>query len=350
MQLTPIDPPAAPRARPRRLRAIAPLSVCAVFAAVGCSELVASPARIARLSRSIVAATRAGAYTCAPEELALARANVEFAQMELAQGDPTRAAQHLDVAEENIGAAEVLIPHSLCAGNSSRVSEQLNTPAALDRDGDGIPDAVDRCPDEPEDKDGHLDADGCIDADNDADGVPDAIDACPNDAEDHDNFADEDGCPDPDNDADGVVDAQDACPDSPGRIETHGCPSKSYAGLSVGERELRLASPIVFGAAATIRSVSYTALDSIAQLLRDERRMTLEIGGHTDSRGDAERNLVLSQQQADSVRNYLIEHGVEATRLTARGYGETRPIESNSTSRGRAINRRVEFVRTDRAQ
>jgi OOP family OmpA-OmpF porin len=111
-----------------------------------------------------------------------------------------------------------------------------------------------------------------------------------------------------------------------------------------------LSAPIVFaGNSATIRSVSFAVLDTVAQLLRDQPRMTLEIGGHTDSQGDDAENLLLSQEQAVSVRDYLVDHGVDQARLTARGYGETRPIESNSTSQGRAINRRIELVRTDRA-
>jgi OOP family OmpA-OmpF porin len=103
------------------------------------------------------------------------------------------------------------------------------------------------------------------------------------------------------------------------------------------------------GDTPNLKTQAHATLDSVVQILRDHPRMTLEIAAHTDSRGDEERNLLLSQQQAESVRKYLVDHGVEASRLTARGYGETRPIESNSTSRGRAINRRVELIRTDRA-
>src|SRR5262249_25783383 len=84
-----------------------------------------------------------------------------------------------------------------------------------DTDGDGINDDVDKCPQEPEDKDGFQDDDGCPDSDNDSDGIPDAADKCPNEPEDKDGFQDDDGCPDPDNDGDGVPDAQDKCPDQP---------------------------------------------------------------------------------------------------------------------------------------
>jgi hypothetical protein len=84
-----------------------------------------------------------------------------------------------------------------------------------DRDGDGIADAFDKCPDEPEDKDGFQDADGCPDPDNDMDGIPDAKDQCPNEPEDKDGFQDEDGCPDPDNDKDGIPDVKDKCPNEP---------------------------------------------------------------------------------------------------------------------------------------
>jgi outer membrane protein OmpA-like peptidoglycan-associated protein len=81
-----------------------------------------------------------------------------------------------------------------------------------DRDKDGIPDADDKCPDTPEDKDGYQDEDGCPEPDNDGDNIPDVRDKCPNQAEDFDQFQDEDGCPEPDNDQDGVLDVKDACP------------------------------------------------------------------------------------------------------------------------------------------
>jgi OmpA-OmpF porin, OOP family len=104
-------------------------------------------------------------------------------------------------------------------------------PDFSDRDGDGIYDAEDRCPDEPEDFDGYKDTDGCPDPDNDGDGIPDAQDKCPNDPEDFDQFQDEDGCPELDNDGDGIPDLNDACPnaaeDGKGKRPNDGCPSST---------------------------------------------------------------------------------------------------------------------------
>jgi hypothetical protein len=102
-------------------------------------------------------------------------------------------------------------------------------PDFRDRDHDGVYDLDDKCPDQPEDRDGFNDNDGCPDLDNDNDGIPDAADKCPNDAEDMDQFEDEDGCPDLDNDKDGIPDLNDACPnaaeDGQGKRPKDGCPS-----------------------------------------------------------------------------------------------------------------------------
>jgi OOP family OmpA-OmpF porin len=102
-------------------------------------------------------------------------------------------------------------------------------PDFRDRDHDGVYDTEDKCPDQPEDRDGFQDEDGCPDPDNDGDGIPDVKDKCPNQAEDIDEFQDEDGCPDPDNDGDGIPDINDACPNAPedhkGKHPNDGCPS-----------------------------------------------------------------------------------------------------------------------------
>ncbi len=99
-----------------------------------------------------------------------------------------------------------------------------------DRDGDGMSDARDLCPDDPEDLDGFEDADGCPDLDNDGDGIADVDDLCPSVAEDRDGFEEEDGCPDPDNDQDGILDFDDHCPNQPetmnGFDDYDGCPDR----------------------------------------------------------------------------------------------------------------------------
>jgi outer membrane protein OmpA-like peptidoglycan-associated protein len=106
-------------------------------------------------------------------------------------------------------------------------------PDRRDRDHDGVPDSIDKCPDVPEDKDGFQDDDGCPDPDNDNDTILDRDDKCPNQAEDFDQFEDEDGCPDPDNDKDGIDDLHDACPNDP---EDH-LPPKPNDGCPVSKTD-----------------------------------------------------------------------------------------------------------------
>ncbi len=108
-----------------------------------------------------------------------------------------------------------------------------------DLDDDGLADVDDVCPDEPEDKDGFRDADGCPDADNDDDGLADADDRCPDKAEDDDDFRDDDGCPDVDDDDDGLADADDRCPRVAGPFEFEGCPPPDADGDGIADRDDR---------------------------------------------------------------------------------------------------------------
>jgi len=94
---------------------------------------------------------------------------------------------------------------------------------------------------------------------------------------------------------------------------------------------------------ATLRPESQGTLSQIVKLMKDNPGLALEIGGHTDNTGDAAKNQALSQSRADAVKTALVAQGIEAGRLTAKGYGATRPIESNDTPEGKANNRRVEF-------
>jgi len=138
----------------------------------------------------------------------------------------------------------------------------------LDTDKDGLQDSVDICPLHPEDKDDHLDEDGCPDADNDRDGILDSTDKCPNDAEDKDNFEDQDGCPDADNDKDNLVDAFDQCPYSSeiiNGIEDHdGCPD----GIAKTIEALELKNEIYFEKdTANIMPLSYPFVYELAQVI-----------------------------------------------------------------------------------
>lgn len=147
-----------------------------------------------------------------------------------------------------------------------------------------------------------------------------------------------------DSDGDGVPDSRDQCPGTqPGtEVDDTGCP-------------LAKAAPIVLrGVTFEYNSAKLTAqahdrLDNVVNALQGADSVSVEVDGHTDSRGSAAYNLKLSQQRADSVKSYLVTHGVAADRLTTRGFGETRPVAPNTKPNGednpagRAQNRRVEL-------
>jgi outer membrane protein OmpA-like peptidoglycan-associated protein len=215
-----------------------------------------------------------------------------------------------------------------------------------DRDNDGIPDDIDACPDDPEDHQGNDPNDGCpMPPDRDGDGIPDQYDKCPDKPEDKDGIDDGDGCPEDDADTDGIPDTQDACPKVPGKPSAdpkkNGCPTLISAEGGV----VRVLQQVHFQfGTATILPDSYPVLQEIADLLKANKgikRMSIE--GHTDNRGSAELNKTLSQQRANAVMTWLTQHGIEANRLEAHGYGLERPIETNDTDEGRQKNRRVEF-------
>ncbi|MBL8951136.1 MAG: OmpA family protein [Myxococcaceae bacterium] len=245
------------------------------------------------IKSDIERARRSGAMRCAPRELATAEANLDFAQGELAEGTASRGDQHIREAEiaikkaialsKDCGPKQVTIKDTPVVvkiettdkdgdGILDKDDKCPNLPgppenggcpleAPKDRDGDGILDNVDRCPDTPEDKDGFQDEDGCPEPDNDNDGVMDGADRCPNEpgpienigcpirdrdgdginddkdqcpneAEDKDGFQDDDGCPDLDNDKDGLPDMQDDCPNEAGPAELKGCPDRDKDGIA----------------------------------------------------------------------------------------------------------------------
>ena len=263
-----------------------------------------------------------------------------------------------------------------------RFVDSVGCPA--DSDGDGILDADDDCMD----KAGLLELNGC--PDRDADGIADKLDACPTEKgtselkgcpdTDGDGIADKDdrcptvaglpelkGCPD--GDKDGVADIDDKCPTTPGNIDAQGCPDVDADGVfdnvdrcpdrkgtaaskgcpvieeKVIEKIALNAKGINFETnKAVLLGTSFKNLNTLADILNEYPEALVEIQGHTDNEGDAVANKQLSQERAAAVTLYLQGKGIDAARLTAKGYGQEMPIADNKTKSGRDKNRRVDFV------
>jgi OmpA-OmpF porin, OOP family len=322
----------------------------------------------------IITARENGAMKCAPVELALAETNNHFAQHALDEGNYYDARRTANIAETNAKLAIEKSPPGKCT------DQPKLPPKPKDRDGDGIIDDKDKCPDDAEDFDKFEDEDGCPELDNDADGIRDRDDKCPLDPEDPDKFEDEDGCPEPDNDADGFADKVDQCPneaeDKDGFEDDDGCPDldndndtfldkddkcpnefgvvpdgcpKKYTNVVVTKTKIEIKQTVYFEFnKATIKPVSFPLLNEVAQALKDNPTIKVEVQGHTDSVGNDKNNLKLSQKRAESVRTYIIKQGVDSGRMVPKGYGENVPIADNRTADGRSQNRRVEFVITER--
>ena len=210
----------------------------------------------------------------------------------------------------------------------------------LDSDGDGVPDYLDKCPDTPEAAYPTVDENGCP-RDTDGDGVPDYLDKCPNTPVEAYRFIDEKGCF-LDTDGDGVPDYLDYCPKTPGVKGNNGCPEVKKEVRNLFQKALQ---GIQFESGkAVIKKSSNTILDQIAKVMEDNSTYKIEIEGHTDSSGNAEANQVLSENRAEAVRKYLADKGIAESRMTAVGYGDTKPVAPNTTAAGRTKNRRVEFI------
>jgi len=227
-----------------------------------------------------------------------------------------------------------------------------------DADGDGIEDSKDSCPNEA----GSKEMNGCPDAD--GDGVADKDDACPNEAgiaalagcpdADSDGVADKDdacpneagpaenkGCPWPDTDGDGVLDKDDQCVNVAGTVANAGCPEVTE---EVQKQLNEYARTILFDTGKTsIKAESTSVMVDIIGILNEYPTAKFTVEGHTDSVGSAKLNQSLSESRALSVKEFLVEKGIEEFRLSAVGYGEEKPIATNNTRAGRTQNRRVEI-------
>ncbi|MCZ6712196.1 MAG: OmpA family protein [Gammaproteobacteria bacterium] len=204
------------------------------------------------------------------------------------------------------------------------------TGCEVDSDGDGVPNGADACHNTPAGT--QVDAYGCP-LDGDRDGVSDDKDQCPH------TFAgaavNANGC-EKDDDGDRVVNHVDRCPNTRAgvRVDINGCEITDVIQLpgvnfvSGSDRLLPGAAQVLTNAAAT---------------LKKHADLVIEVAGHTDSDGSAANNQGLSERRAITVRDFLVNAGANPANLSAKGYGESRPIADNATAQGKAINRRVEL-------
>mgnify|MGYP001058649939 CR=1 FL=1 len=234
-------------------------------------------------------------------------------------------------------------------------------PPVADRDGDGVPDADDKCPDTPglaslqgcpdRDGDGIADVDdkcpdvagiakyqGCPIPDTDGDGINDEEDKCPTVK----GVARYQGCPIPDTDGDGVNDEEDKCPTRPGPASNQGCPVIAKEVIE----KVNMAAKNVFFSTGSYKLLpkSYKSLNDVVSILKADESLMIDIDGYTDSQGSDELNQTLSENRAKSVKDYLVSKGIDESRLKSTGYGETNPIADNKTAAGRAKNRRTEMT------
>jgi outer membrane protein OmpA-like peptidoglycan-associated protein len=227
-------------------------------------------------------------------------------------------------------------------------------PAPVDTDKDGIFDPEDKCPTVP----GVAKYQGCPIPDTDGDGINDELDKCPTVAgvakyegcpvpdTDNDGFKDDvdncitvpgiakyNGCPIPDTDGDGINDEEDKCPTVAGIRELFGCPRPDFK-----------AENVLFSSGKSVLVASgKKELDIIVKYLADYTGFNVTATGFTDNSGDEKFNQALSEKRAAAAKTYLVSKGVDASRITTNGKGESDPVADNKTAEGRKKNRRVEF-------
>lgn len=205
----------------------------------------------------------------------------------------------------------------------------------IDSDGDGIADIYDLCPNTPDSIE--IDAHGCP-VDSDDDGVADYLDKCPDTSKEAE--VDTCGCP-VDTDGDEVPDYLDKCPTVKGSAKNNGCPIVSAKNKAVLKKAVH---GIQFETNnAVIKTSSYPILNKVVTMMKKNPSYKLHISGHTDNVGKPAQNMKLSKERAAAVVKYLTKKGIKSSRLRSDGFGGTKPVASNKTEKGKAMNRRVDF-------
>ena len=224
--------------------------------------------------------------------------------------------------------------------------EKKAPPPPADRDGDGIYDREDACPDVPGVRTDDPKTNGCPPpSDRDKDTIIDPEDACPDEPGVKTDDPKTNGCPAPkDTDGDGILDPVDACPDVAGPAnddpKKHGCP---VARVEKGQIRILEQVQFAYNSDRILKASDYI-LEAVKKVLEEHAQIKqVEVQGHTDNKGGDQFNLGLSKRRAASVMKWLTSRGIDKKRLKSQGFGKKQPIDTNDTEEGRANNRRVEF-------
>jgi OmpA-OmpF porin, OOP family len=202
-----------------------------------------------------------------------------------------------------------------------------------DTDKDGINDEEDKCPTVA----GTAKYNGCPIPDSDNDGVNDEEDKCPTVA----GVARYKGCPIPDTDKDGVNDEEDKCPTTVGTVANKGCPELSQYNFETKNIQFKTGS-------AELTTKGTAELNKLVAILKAHTEIKkISIEGHTDNTGKADKNMILSEKRVAAAKMFLSKKGIDVSRVTTQGYGDTKPIADNTTADGKQQNRRVEVYVTE---
>jgi outer membrane protein OmpA-like peptidoglycan-associated protein len=219
--------------------------------------------------------------------------------------------------------------------------------AQKDADGDRVQDNADKCANTPAGEE--VDANGCSASqrDSDGDGVKDNVDKCADTPAGEQVNASGCSASQLDSDSDGVSDAKDRCANTPSGVQVDAVGCRIL--FREAQRSITLEGVLFETGKSTIGPQTEVVLRTVAEALVANPDIRGEVAGHTDNTGSAKLNQRLSLARAEAVRQYFITHGVAADRMTAVGYGASKPVASNKTAEGRALNRRVELIRTSAA-